>query len=650
MKPLFRILIYTIFVVITLKFAFSVPNICVENPNLCLLQTMVKPIEDKVPHSNNFVYDGTKIKYDIDFGQSKYNQVKLNNLVMVDKYNAIGDVKSCGTLKGNSVLGYKTSCYNVYEFPEYNKKKPYLEYYECDDDPKCVSELYLKGDGLDYYDPNMVNSSGDCDGTCYISTPSYNVTLIEGVLTEWNYHSLQNKDVNGNVGSFYVNFFQILGGSWEIKWDITETLCDMYDGGYYLNFNCSNSNAYNNYTFFEDYVQVDTKVYGNNYRIYNYFHGSWDGSAARSVQWNGTQNYSSGYHGAWDTSAISDKGVWAIHNTTNDYITVISWDESKKKTFDYFREWGSGSNENYGGMSIGRGNEISAGTVTRSYLRTYYYNDSATGDDAYVSILDCFKSNPNSTCTAAVSDGYVPASVAFDSIYNTTYNNSVNISFTTTGNYSYTEWYQDGSIKANNSEKNYTYVSLVNNTLYNFTIGIFHNVSVFNWTELIITTLQNKSTPAAPAAGVGIAFDSIYNTTYNNSVNISFTTTGNYSYTEWYQDGTMKANNSDKNYTYTALVNYTSYNFTIWIYHNVSIYNWTELLITTLQNTSGSSTTESKSDGGIPPLDLSFKEGGQFLSKIGYVPIIIFLIILFMAGNQAHDVKQLKRRYRTLKK
>jgi len=80
------------------------------------------------------------------------------------------------------------------------------------------------------------------------------------------------------------------------------------------------------------------------------------------------------------------------------------------------------------------------------------------------------------------------ASLAFGVIQNFTNNQSIFVNFTTIGNYTYTEWYLDGSLNANNSLKSRNFTGLSGSTLYNITIKIAWNVSIFNQTQLLITT------------------------------------------------------------------------------------------------------------------------------------------------------------------
>lgn len=115
-------------------------------------------------------------------------------------------------------------------------------------------------------------------------------------------------------------------------------------------------------------------------------------------------------------------------------------------------------------------------------------------------------------------------------------------------------------------------------------------------TQSDINTLYNSgngfnplTTEEASGGGVSnndhIAFTDVTNITGSDSVYFNFTTNGNYSYTEWYQDNVLKANDSLKYHNFTGLNNVTYYLFNISIYWNNTLFNKTSYNISTLQST-----------------------------------------------------------------
>lgn len=102
------------------------------------------------------------------------------------------------------------------------------------------------------------------------------------------------------------------------------------------------------------------------------------------------------------------------------------------------------------------------------------------------------------------------------------------------------------------------------------------NIAIVNFEEEPSTPIVNND---------HIAFTDITNVTGSDSVYFNFTTNGNYSYTEWYQDNVLKANNSLKIHNFTGLSNVTYYLFNISIYWNSTLFNKTSFNISTLQST-----------------------------------------------------------------
>lgn len=352
-------------------------------------------LNEKIPKSLNQRIVNNKIKFDINFSKDSY--IKLNNIFYSDKHNVRGDfVPGKVIAKSGNVAVRESSYYNII-FDSYLGKSPYVAYENnCTDKELCSpGELRLYSDGLEYYDPELVNLTGDCDSTCYIVTPYYNATLTEGTVNSLFYFNLtggrewvKSEAANTALGEPY-------SGTWLLRpIAITTTNCSVTNLTDSIFISCLS--GFSNWTFYDKYFKSEI-TYSSAYRIYNYALGYWNGSIGKSIIWNGTSTKqdSPGAYADWDSTT----GKFAVLNSTeNQYLLAIIWNESSTTDFDYLREWGSGA-QNYLSMSIGRENEITAGVLTTTFYRVYKVNESAAGNARITTILDCFKANHANDCT-----------------------------------------------------------------------------------------------------------------------------------------------------------------------------------------------------------------------------------------------------------
>lgn len=230
-----------------------------------------------------------------------------------------------------------------------------------------------------------------------ITTTKYSILIKNGTIKEY-YSSLDdwaNDYVRSDTAGVVLASILELDGT--ATWVINEgqsVNCDTSG----VHINCSRDTAMNNFTFYEDYVMLDSIESARVYRVYHYTGGSWTGSTDDEVFYYGNDYKSDSTQSGW-TSRTNLDGVMAYTNSTFDYGLFIQWDES---VVDFGYELRSASGQNYRTFAIGRLANIPANNMLKQYLRVYKKNESASSDDQFYSINNCFKENPSNSCLPPV--------------------------------------------------------------------------------------------------------------------------------------------------------------------------------------------------------------------------------------------------------
>lgn len=240
-----------------------------------------------------------------------------------------------------------------------------------------------------------ITITGDCDSECNVTTSDYSLWLKEGVIDGlyWELDDYTEDYVGRNDLSGIVLGALLIGGSWRINEGQTGTYCD--NTGSIVN--CSNAYGFNNYTFHEDFIELDSSGTSGTFRIYHYTEGDYDGAAAQDVIYFGNNLKDSSSSGWQSRTSLS--GVYVDTNSTADYGLFIQWDQSLVN-FGYNLR--SASGQDYHTFAIGRTANIAQGAVVKQYIRVYEKNTTASGDDQWYSINNCFKEDYNSTCTPPI--------------------------------------------------------------------------------------------------------------------------------------------------------------------------------------------------------------------------------------------------------
>lgn len=240
-------------------------------------------------------------------------------------------------------------------------------------------------------DAEAVSYSGDCDSICIVTSSNYTIYLTEGTIQNWTDYNntvwLSGTGYRRGLGIIYTDDFVF-------EPDETGTACSVTEG-YPLTIDCvssgGNGQGYNNWSFYERYIKLETVVTDDTYRVYSYFRDS----SGNEVSFNGTHDYGGlGDVAAGVLHATGTAGFIADNSSSE--ATFFNWafDQSIKNVADHNHATG----DDWGWISVGRSSEISAGTPITNYYRYLEANESSTGIEKWLSVLRCFKANPNSTC------------------------------------------------------------------------------------------------------------------------------------------------------------------------------------------------------------------------------------------------------------
>lgn len=171
--------------------------------------------------------------------------------------------------------------------------------------------------------------------------------------------------------------------------------------------------------------------------------------------------------------------------------------------------------ENFDGDTCNGGNnDATSYPIADSYINcsagTY---DSTPPPNSFTDNTDYIWSVHNLTYTTGTVEQNLDH-LAFSDISNISGINTYYVNFTTNGNYSYTEWYLNNTLVANNSLKYYNF-TVMNNTFYDVNISIFWNTTIFNTTYFNFTS--NQTTQYVPVSYCNATkIDEIYTNSVNN--------------------------------------------------------------------------------------------------------------------------------------
>ena len=183
-----------------------------------------------------------------------------------------------------------------------------------------------------------------------------------------------------------------------------------------------------------------------------------------------------------------------------------------------------------------------------------------------------------------------PIWISHDVFTNYTGNQSVYISYTYDGTLTYTEWYKDAVLQDNNTNTDYNFTSLDAETSYTFSVKSCYNSTLCNTTNLIIVT------QASPVAYLSIS--SFTCVVANEQIDLSWSTSGYYDYSELRRDTSLVYNSTTKSYSDTGLSNATSYTYNLTVYYNEILNSTTKVCTTT--NTEPSATPQQCNDNILP--------------------------------------------------
>jgi hypothetical protein len=256
-----------------------------------------------------------------------------------------------------------------------------------------------------------ISYSGNCNSTCNVNASRYDVTLSEGIISHY-YSSLQpgfdwSEYCSGASGSC---MGELNGGatSWLLTGAI-DSSCVVSPGTGYLRVYCSNANAENDWYFYDTYIKLQSKVYGDDWRIYSYNSNKQDSTA---VFYNGVTNYSPTVTWQSGTSSSGIAGYSFTGVTSN--IFAWAWDQGKTTNFDYKED----TAYDWIGMAVGRSSTIASNNQLVSYFKIIPRNDYESGVSKYNTALNAFKADP------LYGDNLEPPS---EIVYTLTYDNNGNL-------------------------------------------------------------------------------------------------------------------------------------------------------------------------------------------------------------------------------
>lgn len=224
-----------------------------------------------------------------------------------------------------------------------------------------------------------ITFTGDCSIICYLTTSYYNVTIQEGCIRDFYYNNIQP---NLNL----VNATATMQGIGQIR-----TTADMFNcvnvsattmltnsnGSNYTFISFYNTgNHFNNYTFYESFIQLDSQAniaFGNNHYLRN--------TSLIGDAYNGTTNASNSAITDWD-SATGIASMSYPPSETNMTI-AFKWNLSKTTDFDY-------RTSNRPLIAVGRTQLVAGNTTLRTFIKPLLKNLSNTGKNQTIDALNCF--------------------------------------------------------------------------------------------------------------------------------------------------------------------------------------------------------------------------------------------------------------------
>lgn len=233
-----------------------------------------------------------------------------------------------------------------------------------------------------------------------------------------------------------------------------------------------------------------------------------------------------------------------------------------------------------------------------------------------------------------------PATISdLSHVSNTT--STITVSWTTvTGAEKYL-MFRDGINVANDTAPNYQYISLTNFTQYNLTIKAYNSTctvnTLANVSNTLFATTQQTNPPSEPSPTYLNLTSISCGTETNSTIPATWTTSGNYTYSEARIQGqALLYNNTAKAYTFTGLDNNTAYTINITVYYNATLFDSDTLVCTTEQNTEGKT-----------PLNLLLDDNsnlGMWIFLLQFIGIsILFLLKFYNVMSKAlfYDLKMM---------
>jgi hypothetical protein len=203
------------------------------------------------------------------------------------------------------------------------------------------------------------------------------------------------------------------------------------------------------------------------------------------------------------------------------------------------------------------------------------------------------------------------------------------------GNYSYSEIFRNGTLVYNGTNKFFNdTLPLQNMTTYFYSINTIWNSTLFNNTNISLTTIQSNQTYPS-LDNVFINFDKNISSTTN--IWFNFSCIGNCTYYEKFRNTVLVDNSTNKYLNNSGLTNGTLYNFYIIGYWNSTLYNTSYINLSTSQTTQSSSTTIGSNLSNVETLlNQTLQENIKIRGAIDMLGWVFLIIIFLILGVVVH--------------